>query len=50
MFMVDMVFAELMIRHDMVVLQAVRLTTDLEMMVRELVMACFHYQLLTQPI
>jgi ERCC4-type nuclease len=48
--MVDMVFAELMIRHDMVVLQAVRLTTDLEMMVRELAMACFHYQLLTQPI
>jgi hypothetical protein len=42
--MVDMVVAEL------VVLQAVRLNTDLEMMVRELAIACFHYQLLTQPI
>ena len=41
--MVDMVFAELMIRHDMLVLQAVRLTTDLEVMVRELSMPCFHY-------
>ena len=50
--MVDMVFADLMIRHDMVALQSVRLTTDLEMMVRELAMEleCFHYQLLTRPI
>jgi hypothetical protein len=48
--MVDMVFAELMVCHGIVVLQAVRLTTDLEMVVRELAMACFHYQLLTQPI
>ena len=48
--MVDMVFADLMIRHDMVALQSVRLTTDLEMMVPDLAMVCFHYQLLTRPI
>jgi hypothetical protein len=45
---VDMVFALLMIQYDIVVLQAVRLTKDLEMMVEELALACFHYQLLTQ--
>jgi hypothetical protein len=39
-----------MIRHDMVVHQEVRLTIDLEMIVRVLAMACFHYMLLTQPI
>jgi hypothetical protein len=45
---VDLLFAELMIQHNMVVVQAVRLSKDLEMILREFALACFHYQLLTQ--
>jgi hypothetical protein len=46
--LVDAVFAELMIRHGIVVVQAVRLSSDLEMIIKEFAFACFHYQLLTQ--
>ena len=45
---VDLVLAELMVRYDIVVLQAVYLKSDLESMLKELMLACFHYQLLTQ--
>jgi hypothetical protein len=46
--MVDLLFAELMIQHNMVVVQAVQLSKDLEMILQEFALACFHNQLLTQ--
>lgn len=43
----DLVIAELMMRHNIVVIQAIRLLNDMEMIVREFAMACFYYQLIT---
>lgn len=45
---IDLVMAALMYTHNIVVLQAVRQTTDLALIVRQLALACFHYQLLTR--
>jgi ERCC4-type nuclease len=44
----DIVLAEVMISHNVVVLQAIRKTGDLERMVQEFALACFHFQLLTE--
>jgi hypothetical protein len=41
------ILAEIMLVHDMVVLQAVRKTNDCEMMLQQLLLSCYHYQLLT---
>lgn len=43
----DLVVAELMLRHDIVVTHALRLVQDMEMIVREFAMACFYYQSIT---
>lgn len=43
----DLVIAELMLGHNIVVIQAIRLVQDMEMIVREFAMACFYYQLIT---
>jgi ERCC4-type nuclease len=48
--MVDMVLADIMIAREierMCVLQAVRLSNDLQVIVQQLALACFHFQLLT---
>jgi ERCC4-type nuclease len=44
----DITLTELMLRYGIVVVQAFRLANDLEMIVREFAMACFHYQLTTR--
>jgi len=44
----DMVMAELMLEHDLVVIQAVRLKNDTELILQLLSLACFHYHLLFQ--
>jgi hypothetical protein len=47
---VDMVLADVMIAREserMCVLQAVRLSNDLHIIVQQLALACFHFQLLT---
>lgn len=44
---IDMTMAELSIVHNTVVLQAMRLTYDLEVIVQHLALACFHHQILT---
>jgi hypothetical protein len=41
----DLILAELMLRHNIVVIHAFRVTNDLEMIAREFAMACFYYQL-----
>jgi ERCC4-type nuclease len=49
--MVDMVLADIMIAREserMCVLQAVRLSNDLNIIVQQLALACFHFQLLTE--
>jgi ERCC4-type nuclease len=48
---VDMVLADVMIAREserMCVLQAVRLSNDLNIIVQQLALACFHFQLLTE--
>ena len=45
---IDMVMAELIYSHDAVVLQCIRQTTDLCLILRQLAVACFHHHLLTQ--
>ena len=48
---VDMTLAAVSICHDMVVIQAVRKKVeDLEMVVQNVALACFHHQLLTDEI
>jgi ERCC4-type nuclease len=47
-FGVEMVLADLSISLDTVVLQALRLREDLEIMLQELSLSCFNYQLLTR--
>lgn len=44
----DLCISELMLRHGIVVVHAFRLTKDLEMILREFALACFHYQILTR--
>jgi hypothetical protein len=44
---VELTMAELMVRHRVVVLQALRIKDDQEMMLRQLALACFRFQLLT---
>lgn len=44
----DFVLAELMLRHNVVVIHAFRQKGHLEMIVREFAMACFFYQLVTR--
>lgn len=44
----DLVLAELMLKHNIVVLQALRRKGCLEMIVREFAMSCFYYQLTTK--
>jgi hypothetical protein len=46
--LVDLVLAELMLTHDLVVLQAVRLKGDTELILQLLSLACYHYHLLFQ--
>ena len=41
----DLIVAQLMLRYNLVVIHAPRLTGDLEMILREFAMGCFHYQL-----
>jgi hypothetical protein len=43
-----MVQAELMIGHKVIVLHAMRLTGDRETILRQLAMACYHFQLITE--
>jgi len=47
LYAVHMILAELMIAHQIVVLHATRLSGDLESILQQLALACFHYQLLT---
>lgn len=42
----ELVLMELMLRRKVVVLQAVRLTNDQELIIRQLALACYHFQLL----
>ena len=44
----DLVTADLMLEHDVVVLQALRQKGDVELILQQLALACFHYQLLTE--
>jgi hypothetical protein len=44
---VELTLAELMVEHRTVTLQAVRIKDDQEMMLRQLALACFRFQLLT---
>lgn len=46
----DLVIAELMLRYNIVVIQAPRLVHDLEMILREFAMACFYYQKTTRKL
>jgi ERCC4-type nuclease len=46
--LVDLVLAQLMLAHDLVVIQAVRLSGDTELILQQLALACFHYHLLFQ--
>ena len=46
--LVDLVLADLMLAHDLVVIQAVRLSGDTELILQQLALACFHYHLLFQ--
>jgi hypothetical protein len=46
--LVDMVLAQLMLAHDLVVIQALRLSGDTELILQQLALACFHYHLLSQ--
>ena len=46
----DLIIAELMLRHKLVVVHAYRLTNDLEMILREFAMGCFYYQLTNRKI
>jgi len=46
----DMVSADLMLEHDVVVLQAFRQNDDVELLLKQMALACFHYQLLTERI
>ncbi len=48
--MTDLVIAELMLRYNIVVIQAPRLVNDLEMILREFAMACFYYQMTTRKL
>jgi ERCC4-type nuclease len=48
--LVDLVFAELMLRYNIVVIQVPCLVNDLEMILREFAMACFYYQLTTRKL
>lgn len=43
----EMVQAELMLRHRIVVIQALRIKEDQEMILRQLALACFRFQLVT---
>jgi hypothetical protein len=45
---VDLLLADLSVSRDTVVLQAVRLKDDLEIMLQQLALSCYHYQLLTR--
>lgn len=44
--LVDLVLAHLMLAHDLVIIQAVRLNGDTELILQQLALACFHYHLL----
>lgn len=48
--LVDIVIAELMLHHNVVVIQVPCLINDLEMILREFAMACFYYQLTTRKL
>jgi hypothetical protein len=43
-----LLLADLSVSRDTVVLQAVRLKDDLEIMLQQLALSCYHYQLLTR--
>jgi hypothetical protein len=45
--LLDLVTADLMLEHDVVVIQALRQSGDVELILQQLALACFHYQLLT---
>lgn len=49
-YLVDMVQAELMLVHNIVVIQARRLHGDQETVLQQLALACFQYHLLTTRI
>lgn len=46
----QMVLAQLMLAHNTVVLQAVRKTNDCEMMLQQLILSCYQFQLLTRKL
>lgn len=48
--LLDVVTADLMLEHDIVVLQALRQNADVEMILEQLALACFHYQMLTEKL
>jgi hypothetical protein len=48
--LVDVLFAELMLRHGLVVVQACHLSNDLEMIVKEFAMSCYLHHLLAEPV
>jgi hypothetical protein len=48
--LLDLVTADLMLQHDVVAIQAFRQTGDIELILQQLALACFHYQLLTDRI
>mmetsp|Transcript_12492 Transcript_12492/g.28961 ORF Transcript_12492/g.28961 Transcript_12492/m.28961 type:complete len:181 (+) Transcript_12492:549-1091(+) len=47
---VDLVIANLMLERHLVVLQAVRLKNETELVLQQLALSCFHYHLLTNEI
>jgi len=46
----DLIIGEIMLRHNLVVIHALRLTNDLEMILREFAMGCFYYHLTNRKI
>lgn len=46
--LLDLVTANLMLEHDIVVIQAFRQNVDVEIILQQLTLACFHYQMLTK--
>jgi hypothetical protein len=45
--LLDLVVVDLMLEHNITVIQAFRLSGDTELILQQLALACFHYQLLT---
>lgn len=47
---VDLVFASLMLEHSVVILQALRLKDEVELILQQIALACYHYQILKKEL